>query len=215
MAAGGLFGLDAILQAYWPTAKQKLDAIPLEWRRRGEISLIVIAVFYAGFAAWKDEHTALQATIKERNDLRIQLSARSSSEQQKQIDKLMVDNSVLKSEYWDGLSSLELEALYLRLQKMKPQSVMIFCQTGQCRDLLNSLEGAFNAGGWQPTRHTESSMNTLGSGIEIAPKDEISMALKEAIESTTSLRVRVSEFDRSTFGVAEGYWISIGTKPIQ
>jgi hypothetical protein len=56
MGAGAFYGLDAVLAAWWPWAKEKLDAVPKPIRRRIEAGLIMLAILYAGFEAWSDEH---------------------------------------------------------------------------------------------------------------------------------------------------------------
>jgi hypothetical protein len=58
VSAGGFWGLEAALHAYWPRAKRLLDKIPPSTRRAINVGLLFLAVFYSGFSAWSDEHEA-------------------------------------------------------------------------------------------------------------------------------------------------------------
>jgi hypothetical protein len=59
LLTGGPFLVDTALKKYRPNWAAWLDKIILpETRRRFEIGLLLLAVFIAGFLAWRDEHTA-------------------------------------------------------------------------------------------------------------------------------------------------------------
>lgn len=60
VTAGSLFGVDEFSRHYWKWLKNKLDLIPENWRRSAEIVFFVCAVFYAGFAAWREDHKELE-----------------------------------------------------------------------------------------------------------------------------------------------------------
>jgi hypothetical protein len=70
-----LYGLDRFTATYWPWAKNQLDRIPRNVRRFIEISLFIVAIFYAGFSAWNDEHN----NFNEEHELRIKAEARATS----------------------------------------------------------------------------------------------------------------------------------------
>ena len=74
-ATGAFFGLDEALRAWWPRMTAYLDKVPGWWRRRIAVSAMLLAVFYAGFAAWTEEHTKIAAIIQERDEARGQVRA--------------------------------------------------------------------------------------------------------------------------------------------
>jgi hypothetical protein len=61
MSVGAFFGLDKVASVHWKWLKEKLDRIPQSTRRAFEIAALIIAFFYGGFAAWREEHVALLA----------------------------------------------------------------------------------------------------------------------------------------------------------
>jgi hypothetical protein len=85
---GALFGLEAFLAAYWPAAKRLLDRVPQTTRRNAEYVILVLCVFYAGFAAWSDEYDAKVAATKERDDALGKLAAYSATGQGETISRL-------------------------------------------------------------------------------------------------------------------------------
>ena len=55
----GPFVLDEIAKRVFPKARQRLGTIlAAKTRRRVEVAIIIVCVFYAGFAAFEEEHTA-------------------------------------------------------------------------------------------------------------------------------------------------------------
>jgi hypothetical protein len=76
---GSLLGLDAFVTAFWPWGKRKLDRIPHNVRFRLEITLLFISVFYAGYAAWSEDHASL---VKATNDLGIVSGERDEARRQ-------------------------------------------------------------------------------------------------------------------------------------
>jgi hypothetical protein len=59
VSAFALFGLEPVVKAYWPWGARQLDRLSAQTRRRIEIFILVVAVFYAGFSSWLEEHEAL------------------------------------------------------------------------------------------------------------------------------------------------------------
>jgi hypothetical protein len=60
VTVGSLLGIDAFVSAFWPWGKRQLDRIPHNNRVRIEVILLFVSIFYAGFAAWDEEHTKWQ-----------------------------------------------------------------------------------------------------------------------------------------------------------
>jgi hypothetical protein len=67
VSAGALLGLDPFIRAQWPWGAKQLDRIPPRVRRGLELALLAIAIFYAGFSAWHDDHEALTKATTELN----------------------------------------------------------------------------------------------------------------------------------------------------
>src|SRR5689334_3518490 len=60
----GPFVLDEIFGRLCPNARDKFNRkFPKKIRRRVEVAILLIGVFYAGFAAFKEEYDALQAKL--------------------------------------------------------------------------------------------------------------------------------------------------------
>jgi hypothetical protein len=59
LLTGGPFLIDTLVKKYRPDWAAKLDKLlPPEQRRRFEIALLGLAIFFSGFLAWRDEHIA-------------------------------------------------------------------------------------------------------------------------------------------------------------
>src|SRR4051812_41695582 len=74
-SAGFLFGLDEVLSQRWPKGKAWLDRrLSQSTRRIIEYVLIVVAMLYAGFAAWQIEHRGrleAEAKVKSPSSVRV------------------------------------------------------------------------------------------------------------------------------------------------
>jgi hypothetical protein len=55
VSGAALFGVERFADRYSPWLRNQLDRIPTHVRRFIEISLFLLAFFYAGFSAWNDE----------------------------------------------------------------------------------------------------------------------------------------------------------------
>jgi hypothetical protein len=100
VSGAALFGVERFADRYSPWLRNQLDRIPTHVRRFIEISLFLLAFFYAGFSAWNDEHNTemaekckieksedrsaarneLAAFMKEAQELSTALTKNSSSE---------------------------------------------------------------------------------------------------------------------------------------
>jgi hypothetical protein len=56
VAAGIYLGADEAARTWYPRVAAYLDKVPGFWRRRIATAVLVGTVFYAGFAAWHEEH---------------------------------------------------------------------------------------------------------------------------------------------------------------
>jgi hypothetical protein len=58
VSAFALFAIEPIVEAYWPWGHKQLERLSKTTRTKIEIVIIAGAFFYAGFAAWSEEHEA-------------------------------------------------------------------------------------------------------------------------------------------------------------
>ena len=73
--SAGPFLADRLITWFWPWGRRQLDALPR--RRQFFLWLIVIGVFWAGFSAWQEEHTAREAVEKKLQQAIVQSSKHS------------------------------------------------------------------------------------------------------------------------------------------
>jgi hypothetical protein len=58
VSAFALFAVEPMAKAYWPWLAKQLGKLSEKTKTRLEVGIVIIAVFYAGFSSWSDEHTA-------------------------------------------------------------------------------------------------------------------------------------------------------------
>ena len=119
---GTLLGIDAAIEAWWPWAKSQLDRVSIRIRRKLEIAVFVISIFYAGFAAWNEGH-----------------DARIKAEQRIPINPY----------HWALLSPEEIVSLRAEIRKIPPQSIAIMCNEDDCGDLARSVKDVFKDLNWK------------------------------------------------------------------
>lgn len=90
MSAGSLLGIEEFCERYWGWAKEKIEKVPGSWRSRLKVGALVVAVFWSGYLAWSDEHSALVAAKADADRLQGQLQNIPTT-QQKTIDDLKAE----------------------------------------------------------------------------------------------------------------------------
>jgi hypothetical protein len=89
---------------------------------------------------------------------------------------------------WNALTPSEIDTLYGKLRNKDHHSILISCNRPECSDLASSFDQLFKRLGW-PSVIGDAGILAVGvTGIMINPSDSVADALKEAIETTTSLR---------------------------
>lgn len=187
LSAGGLLGIDAVCQRHWAWGKRQLDRIPAPRRQQLEFGILFLAVFYAGYAAWSDEHAS-------------------------RLAEGPYHQNVL---YWEPLTSNEISSLRAKLVKITPEPVIIACETPNCKNLAESFGTAFREADWQDVKFIfHGGLGITGAyGLAVNPGDEQTAAIIEAIESTTTLKVQPPSYMRNQIKADPGVFFVIGSKP--
>jgi hypothetical protein len=88
VSAGSLLGLDEIAKRWFPIIKARLDRLPERMRRYVELTVLIFAVFYGGYAAWSCEHASRAEALRQRDEARAELKSAPIVQQQEMIDAL-------------------------------------------------------------------------------------------------------------------------------
>jgi hypothetical protein len=105
VSGAALLGVERFADRYSPSLKKQLDRIPPHVRRFLEISLFLLAIFYAGFSAWNDERSTSMAEkckierSEDRSSARNQLAA-FTKEAQELSTALTKDSSQEEVKAW-------------------------------------------------------------------------------------------------------------------
>jgi hypothetical protein len=113
---------------------------------------------------------------------------------------------------WDRLTASEIGTLQNRLYAITPRLLFIACETPNCADLADSFREAFAAAGWpQIEVHHGGGLGISGVvGIFIDLGDDKGRQIKDAIESSTTLRVLINSNNPINEYRTQ---IVVGTKP--
>jgi hypothetical protein len=91
---------------------------------------------------------------------------------------------------WDPLSDSEIQQLTAALNGQKAAKIGIACNRRICAKVADSLHTAFRSAGWSTENLPLHTVLQEGiTGAAITPDDEVSRAIKGAIETTTSLQI--------------------------
>jgi hypothetical protein len=120
----------------------------------------------------------------------------------------------LNSAQWESLTKDETAALQERVQTLPPEDIVVACETINCKDLADGLANIFqNATGWKVTILHRGGMDITGvTGIQIDPNEPATVALKNAIESATTLKVTMGPDTRKDVGSNQSTLV-VGNKP--
>ena len=166
VSAGGLLGTDVFVRAHWQWGKRQLDRIPEPARRKIEITTFILALFYAGFATWLEEHEA------------------------------SVRAEVAPVPYrWVLLTSEEAAALRAELREIPMRHTDVLCNDGNCDDLARSLVEVFHDVGWGDGI-VRRALGWNDDGLIIRPNDAIARSVADGIEKATHGRLKVQLRDK-------------------
>jgi hypothetical protein len=91
LLTGGPFLVDTLIKKYRPDWAEKLDRwVSPSTRRKFELRLFFLAIFFAGFFAWKEEHEQVVILTKEKYERQSQIDEREVQRKHRDelIDKL-------------------------------------------------------------------------------------------------------------------------------
>jgi hypothetical protein len=172
LMSAGPFLIDRMITWFCSRGRKWLEQWP---HRQKALSIIMgIGVFFAGFQAWKEEHAA-------KIDVEQKFAASGSSQ-----------------EWWAPLTSAETSALTSRASSLPPEDLTIACETIKCRDVADGIAAILQK---SPGRKV---MILHGGGLGISgvvgilinPDEPATRSLKDAIESTTTLKVTMGRDTR-------------------
>jgi hypothetical protein len=167
------------------------------------VALCLLAPFVL---AAEDLQTRYEAVLAELRTARAELS--SSAEKVAQFDAMRFRAEQLDAAHWDPLTSEEVRALRDRLAAMERAAVAVYCNDSDCRELADTLVGAFRDAGW--TVETARSVIDPGEGISMMPDGPVTRLIGGAIEQATGGRLKVALVASAVPG---RIYLDIGNKP--
>jgi hypothetical protein len=171
---GYVFMVDTVLRRNFATMSRRMDELlPAKKRRQFELAAMSIAVLFAGFQAWRDEHQSRLKAIK-------------------QIDPTSIRDEIKKltARRWPPLSDEEIAKAQASLRGLKQQTVTILCNYSDCLDLAESLFKIFHELNWQAS--VETGLGSGGEGASVWTDNAVAPAIVEAISAATAGRLRMS-----------------------
>ena len=113
---------------------------------------------------------------------------------------------------WSALTSAETAAFRARVQTIPPEDIIVACETPNCKDLADGIGNILKSTpGWKVENYHGGGIFITGiSGLELNPNDPTTVALKDAIEATTGLAVKMGPDVRSA---GQRSMLIVGTKP--
>ena len=141
---GALFGLEEVARRFdLRTVKAWLDKIPAARRRRLEYAGLFFAVFYAGYAAWSEEHKA-----------RVAAEARSPMEMQRQLEELRAELAARGTSR--AITEVQRSAIAKIAQQASPSTPTIELTYAMgcldCANYADDIDVAFQMGGWKSSK---------------------------------------------------------------
>jgi len=117
-------------------------------------------------------------------------------------------------EQWAALTKEETAALQTRVKLIPPEDIVVGCETVNCKDLTDGIADILrNTPGWKVTIHHGGGFDITGfTGIILLPKETATEQLKDAIETTTNLKVTMPDETRAQEGTSQSF-LTVGIKP--
>jgi len=189
VSAFALFGLEPLLKAFWPTAHRQLERLSSQTRTRIEVAIAIVALFYAGFSAWLEEHE----------------------------EKIKLEQKVIESQtspyHWKMLNSEEALALRSEIRGIEPEGegMFILCAEADCNDLAKTFRDVFRDLNW--TVKCCNYIGTFDPGIHLWATDSRLQGIADKIELATKGRLKVQITQQSIMDPARFHLqIMIGPK---
>jgi hypothetical protein len=176
------FMTERALERFFPTLAGKINPYLTSERRRTLFVWIgVIAFVYANFRAFDDESSRLREAQR----------AIANSDPAK-IEEFQAK---LNAVQWAPLTNDETSALSSAVKKLPPQEIVVVCETVNCKDLADGVAKILtDIPSWKVTTLHRGGLEISGvMGITLGPKGDATQLLKDAIESSTKLKVTLGD----------------------
>jgi len=145
---------------------------------------------------------------------------------QAQLDKAVADATASPSAFsqhqpapvppdqWPALTRTKASALAEHIRSIPPEDIVVACETINCRDLADGIADILlKTEGWKVSVLHRGGLGITGvTGILLNPNEPATQTLKEAIESTTKLKVTIGPDARKDIGSNQSF-LTIGTRP--
>jgi hypothetical protein len=121
----------------------------------------------------------------------------------------------ISPERWPALTKTEATAFAARVRFVPPQSIVVACETINCRDLADGIaEILLKTPGWKVEILHRGGMDITGvSGIHLNPSEPATETLRDALEATTSVKVTVGPDTRKDMGTESRIFLTVGSRP--
>jgi hypothetical protein len=122
--------------------------------------------------------------------------------------------STVSAERWSALTKAEASAFESRVRSIPPEDIVVACETINCRDLADGIAKILqDTPGWKVEILHRGGMDITGRvGIVLHPKEPATEQLRDAIQSTTSLKVELLDETRAEVGGNQSFLV-VGTRP--
>jgi hypothetical protein len=117
-------------------------------------------------------------------------------------------------EKWPARTTAQASALAERVRAIPIEDIVVACETLNCRDLADGIADILlKTEGWKVSVLHRGGFDITGvTGIRLNPNEPATQALKEAIESTTKLKVSIGPDTRKDIGSNQSF-LTVGTRP--
>jgi hypothetical protein len=118
-------------------------------------------------------------------------------------------------ERWPALTSTQADALTSRLRFIPPEDIIVACETLNCKDLADGLAAILQkTPGWHVSVLHRGGFDITGvTGIQLNPNEPATEALRDAIEATAGLAVKLGPNTRKDLGADAKTFLVVGTRP--
>ena len=126
-----------------------------------------------------------------------------------------VSVSVVSPEKWPALTETQISALASRVRFIPPEDIVVACETLNCKDLADGIADILQkTPGWHVEILHHGGLDITGvMGIRVNPDEPATEALRDAIESTAGLAVKIGPDARKDLGNDRRTFLVVGTRP--
>jgi len=118
-------------------------------------------------------------------------------------------------EQWPALTEKQASEFASRVRFIPPEDIVVACETRNCKDLADGIAEILQK---TPRWHVEilhrGGLDITGvSGIRLNPNEPATEALRDVLESTVGLTVKVGPNSRKDLGTDTRTFLVVGTRP--